>query len=311
MMARVQLVVVLVAVLLFAACRVRSPGSQDRSPAGNSVPSHAVDAQVSLTSGRRLAMVVAPPGRASAVLLVLHGYGDDGSSLAAALDLPALARRAGFVLVVPEGTLDARGRRFWNATDACCNFFGSAVDDVAYLRGLIRAEGERHRVPRGRGLVLGFSNGAFMAQRLACEAADDIAAIVSMGGSTWVDAARCRPGKPVSVLQIHGDADSIIRYEGGSGVLGISAGAYPGVVEVFARWMHLDGCQEPTTPEPPQLGSGDAPAQAHTERVARCPRGVDVRLLSFHGARHAGIFGPAVTDHIARWLISRATAWEH
>ena len=37
----------------------------------------------------------------------------------------------------PDGTMDAIGNRFWNATDACCNFDGLPVDDVAFLRGLM------------------------------------------------------------------------------------------------------------------------------------------------------------------------------
>ena len=56
-----------------------------------------------------------------------------------------LARRRGLVLVAPDGTLDPRGHRFWNATDACCDFFDHPVDDVAYLRGPLPAVEPRER----------------------------------------------------------------------------------------------------------------------------------------------------------------------
>ena len=39
----------------------------------------------------------------------------------------------GFALAFPDGTRDSSGRRFWNATDACCNFENTPVDDVAYI----------------------------------------------------------------------------------------------------------------------------------------------------------------------------------
>ena len=31
----------------------------------------------------------------------------------------------------------SRQNRFWNATDACCNFFESEVDDSGYIRSII------------------------------------------------------------------------------------------------------------------------------------------------------------------------------
>ena len=61
---------------------------------------------------------------------------------------PRVAR--GFVLVAPDGTLDRTGQRFWNATDACCNFFGDSVDDVAYLHGLVREVAAAYHVDSRR-----------------------------------------------------------------------------------------------------------------------------------------------------------------
>ena len=42
-----------------------------------------------------------------------------------------------FTVGTPDGTLDGDGNRFWNATDACCDFEGRGVDDVAYLTAVI------------------------------------------------------------------------------------------------------------------------------------------------------------------------------
>ena len=47
--------------------------------------------------------------------------------------------RLGFLYVYPDGTVDQEGRRFWNATDACCDDYGTGVDDSGYLRALIDA----------------------------------------------------------------------------------------------------------------------------------------------------------------------------
>jgi pimeloyl-ACP methyl ester carboxylesterase len=81
------------------------------------------------------------------------------------------------------GQQDRRGHRFWSATDACCNLDGLAVDDVAYLRAVIRDVSARHAVDPRRVFIVGHSNGGFMAHRMACEASDLVAAVVSLAGA--------------------------------------------------------------------------------------------------------------------------------
>ena len=50
------------------------------------------------------------------------------------------------MLVMPDGKVNTLGYQYWNATDACCDIFGSGVDDVAYIAGLIEEVG-RHALP--------------------------------------------------------------------------------------------------------------------------------------------------------------------
>jgi polyhydroxybutyrate depolymerase len=281
-------------------------GAACRSGSGCS-GSTEVAKQPSVVSGRfggnRPARVIAPQGAAQGVLLALHGYGDTGANFIAALGLPALARRDGLVLVVPDGTPDPRGNRFWDATDACCNFFGRPIDDVAYLRGLLRDVAAAYHVDARRRYVIGLSNGAFMASRLACEAADDIAAIVAIAGTIWADPGRCRPSSPVSVLQVHGDADHIIHYSGGGQPLGLGKGDYPGAVTTVLRWARLDGCAGTRAPLPPALDLDRAPgAETLVEQVSGCPTGVDVRMLTLHGGPHVPAFTSAFTDEVSAWI---------
>ncbi len=128
--------------------------------------------------------------------------------------------RAEAFVAHPDGTPDRADRRFWSATDACCDFGGANVDDVAYLTAVIDDVAARYAIDPKRVWVAGISNGGFMAHRLACERADKIAAIVSFAGATWADPARCAPTAPVSVLEVHGAADPVVRYEGGASLPG-------------------------------------------------------------------------------------------
>lgn len=43
----------------------------------------------------------------------------------------------GFALLTPDGTLNSKGFRFWNA-EACCNNEDAEVDDVGYLKGILK-----------------------------------------------------------------------------------------------------------------------------------------------------------------------------
>ncbi|MBI5481593.1 MAG: hypothetical protein HY906_22240, partial [Deltaproteobacteria bacterium] len=256
--------------------------------------------------GARPATVIAPrdAGGPLPLLLVLHSYGEGGMSLATYLGYVALARRERLVLVVPEGTLDRRGIRFWNATDACCNFENRPVDDVAYLRGLLAEVKAAYPVDPARVYAVGLSNGGFMAHRLACEAADDFAAVLAIAGVPWQDAGRCRPSSPVSVLQVHPDADRIVHYAGGRDLLGLAGPPYPGAVAAVARWATLDRCGGPPQPTGRELDLDPTVPGAETviQVAPGCPAGVGVELWTMRGAPHV----PAFADHFARlsfaWL---------
>jgi polyhydroxybutyrate depolymerase len=216
------------------------------------------------------------------LLVVLHGYGADGLFQSLYLKVPPLVESEGILLVAPDGTIDNSGSRFWNATPACCNFNRSTVDDVAYIRGLIDDIRHDYNVDRRRIYLFGHSNGAFMAHRLACDAASEVAAIVSLAGATFDDAAACKPAEPVSVLDIHGDADTTIRFAGGT------VGApYPSELKTMTHWQVYDRCtaglvSDPTTLNLDFLVSG---SETTIRRFDGCASGTGVELWTI---RHGG-----------------------
>jgi polyhydroxybutyrate depolymerase len=182
-------------------------------------------------------------GRKAPLVIVLHGYGAGGlAQETVVFQFRPLAEELGFVYLYPDGTPDASRLKFWNATDACCNFGGIEVDDVAYLEGLIDEASERFSIDPKRVYFVGHSNGGFMSHRMACDRAGRVAAIASLAGSTFEDTARCQPSEPVAMLQIHGDADSTIPYAGGD----LAGARFPGAEEIAARWRATNGCTETT-----------------------------------------------------------------
>ena len=165
--------------------------------------------------GRRAALVApfgADPTEPLPLIIALHGYGSNVWEHSQYLGLIERINADRFLLLMPSGSRDADGNRFWNATDFCCDFDDSDVDDVEYL-GWLLAEASQ-QVAVGPVYVVGHSNGGFMSFRLACEGLPGLVGIVSLAGTTFADESRCADASRVSILQIHGDADDVILYDG-------------------------------------------------------------------------------------------------
>ena len=188
-------------------------------------------------------VVASAVARAEKVPLVvaLHCYGCAATELPDLLGLTALANAHRFVVAAPEsGHVDSRGASYWNATEACCDFEGKRPDDVGAIVRLIDDEVKHHGVDPKRVYLVGFSNGAFLAQRVACEHADKIAAIVAIGGA---GPTRCAPSSPVAVLEVHGRSDDVVPIDGPALGAGLPRRAgYPPVKETLATWARVDRC---------------------------------------------------------------------
>ena len=232
------------------------------------------------------------------LVMLLHGYTSTAAEAESYFKLTAESDRRGFLYAMPDGTQDARGDQFWNATDACCDFYGSGVDDSGYLRRLLDTVASSYPVDPRRVYVIGHSNGGFMAYRLACEHPSAVTAIVSFAGAPPNDSAQCTPARPVNVLHIHGTADSTIRWEGGA-----NAGrSYPSVAATLDLWRRLNGCSDraSTSAAPMDLDSSlPGPETTVTTYLTNCRDETRVELWSMTGAEHV----PALTTSFAPALI--------
>ena len=239
------------------------------------------------------------------LVLLLHGYGSSGEGADAYFQFAALVNELGFGLVLPDGTEDPEGERFWNGTAECCDMLDTGVDDAGYLRGLI--EEARAHAAFDKVLAVGHSNGGFMAYRLACEAIPGLTAIVSLAGGTYANAGDCRAPSAVSVLQIHGDRDQVIRYRGGplKGPLGWTE-SVPGAEESVLRWAERAGCDlnaaEELTPIDTDMFVEGAETSIQRWREG-CAGHTVHELWTIRGGGHVPlVWGTEFTWRILLWL---------
>jgi polyhydroxybutyrate depolymerase len=200
----------------------------------------------------------------------------------------------------PDGTIDSTGNRFWNATDACCEFYASKVDDVAYLTSLIAEIQTRYSVDKKRVYFFGHSNGAFMSYRMACDHAETVAAIASLAGATWLDTSKCKPSQPVSALEVHGTADQVVLFDGGTITGG---GPYPGATTSVADWVY-DGCGAAGNTSLPNLDIAAGMSTTVTQYASGCRNGSEVDLWTIQGGMHIPGFNPTFGTDVFKFLLA-------
>lgn len=238
------------------------------------------------------------------LLILLHGYSASGFMEDAYLNLRASIEKYGMLYAFPDGLVDKSKNHYWNATDACCDFAKTQVDDSKYLSDLVVEIGKRYKVDPKRVFFAGHSNGGFMSYRMACEHADLVAGIMSLAGETWLDTTKCSPSGPVAILQVQGTADATISYTGGATPNG---GPYPGAKGSVTTWATYNGCSTtPDTSAPPLDLETQLPGPETTvsKYASGCKGNGQVELWSIQGGSHIPSFTPQFDPAFLDWLMA-------
>ncbi len=236
------------------------------------------------------------------LFLVLHPFSGSGPQVLGYLDLDQLSEQFGFAYLAPNGTVNNQGLRFWNATNACCDFFNSNVDDSSYLRALIDETKIQLNIDPTRVHVGGHSNGGFMSYRMSCDHSEVFASMVSLAGATRNSANACSPEEPVSVLQIHGTKDGTISYGGGN----IGGAIYPGAVASVEQWANFGGCDLTWTAGAQlDLDSSIAGAESTVRQYqSGCSAGGSAELWSIIDGAHTPSLSASFSAEVVGWLYS-------
>lgn len=177
----------------------------------------------------------ATTGRLLPLVFNFHGGGGspDGARRSSALD--AKADREGFLVVYPAGTgVLPRRLLTWNAGGCCAYAMKKNVDDAAFVRAILDELPRFVPLDLDRVYATGFSNGAMLAHRLACELSDRLAAVAPVSGPLALP--RCEPEVPVPLMHIHGRDDQNAPYGGGRGARSLTDTDFRSVADTIALW---------------------------------------------------------------------------
>ncbi len=277
-----------------------APSTPD-APAPETTPPEIDDSPL---GGDRPARVVLPNDYHPAdpprpLLVLLHGYSASGEIQDLYLGLSPRAAERGFITLLPDGTKDGTGLRFWNASPGwCCDFGQSGVDDAGYLLALIAEAKGRYAIDPARVYLVGHSNGGFMSYKLACENAGAFAAVAAIAASMPLDEADCAPTEPVSILHVHGTADATIFYPG-------VPDRYPSAETTALRWAAHADCERLPSPAPTRdYDNAVIGAETHPLPYPGCAAGHAVELWELRASGHVPAFSDTFIPAVLDWLLA-------
>jgi polyhydroxybutyrate depolymerase len=211
------------------------------------------------------------------VVIDFHPLGGTGASWKGSTKWGSVADQQGFIMIWPDGVGNS-----WNVGRCCSTAQSQNVDDVAFTKAIVTTLEQEACIDPKRVYATGCSNGGGMAFKVACDAADVIAAVAPVdfdcvtGASANPSCASCMPARPISELQFRGTSDTAVPYGGGSGPRGTM---FPGAEENFSEWKEINMCTGSAAP------LADHPS---CEAYGTCGGDVQTVLCTVQNGTHCG-----------------------
>jgi polyhydroxybutyrate depolymerase len=208
----------------------------------------------------------------------------------------ATADQQGFIVIWPQGYMDS-----WNAGRCCAPALDAGVDDVSFTRAIIAKIEADACVDPKRVYVTGASNGGGMSYKLACDAADVVAAVAPVdfdcvtGPTNDASCGDCNPSRPISECQFRGTADQDVPYDGGPTPV-VAGLIFPGAKANFATWGGINGCTGTPAPET---------AHPPCDTYPSCAGSVETTLCTADGGTHVGSYASLGIVDIAWEMFQR------
>ena len=208
------------------------------------------------------------PTKPVPLVVMIHGGGGTAAAAERSYGWDAEADAGHFIVAYPDGV-----NRGWSVGGGCCQSVGgtTVTDDVAFISQLVTIVSHQAPIDPTRVYATGISEGGMMSYRVAC----DTTIFAAIGPDSATLLGDCPAPAPVSVIHVHGTADTRIPYDGspGSGVHHIRG---PAVPQLNATWRATDQCAAPSITQSGTVSTS----------VAGCPGGRGVELITIAGAGH-------------------------
>ena len=199
----------------------------------------------------------------------------------------AIADTARFLVAYPRGIINGEGIPGWN--DGLKPEF---LDDVGFVESVILQITRQYSVDDTGIYATGMSNGSGMSLTLGCRLSSYIAAIGMIAAQGIIEQEDCIADRPVPVLYMHGTADIVVPFDGGTGIFG--APEFIPSRDLVQFWVDKNGCQgDPDLIEFEDINTTDSSTVA-LEHYANCEAMSEVSFYVIEEGGHTWPGGPPV-----------------
>lgn len=275
----------------------RSPG-QDRLAKLADIK----ELRIQVRGEMRKALVYLPSRvRAGAPAFVaVHGYTGSAPAMIRQTSYLDLAERNGWIVAFPQGLRYADGQHAWNAGTCCGGAPSAETADVKFVTTLARRLVSQYGADPERVFYHGYSNGAMLGYRVACQAKQPFSGFALLSGTL---VSPCDQTSGVPVVAIHGMQDATVPYAGSRWRVSLQTELLPVRDTVDTVAAH-NGCKGQLTSRAPD----NARVRSFT---AECPEGSTVALVTVRDMQHqwtedAATFGIDETEYATTWLLDHA-----
>ena len=176
------------------------------------------------------------PYQAIPVITAFHGRKGNGYDIEAFSGLDALNA----IVVYPVGLPGEADQPAWQGAP-----YQPPSDDVLFVSDLLDSLQSAYCVDPLRIYATGKSNGGGFTALLACRLQNRIAAFATIAGAYYPQSqVGCGPGRPVSIVDFHGTADTIVGYNGEASSHGEPL---PALMDWIQGWADHDHCDAAAT----------------------------------------------------------------
>lgn len=202
---------------------------------------------------------------------------------------PGVVDQEGVIMAFPDGVQGPSGSG-WNVGPCCVD---KSVDDVGFARAVVKQVQGMACIDARRVYAVGTITGGGMAQYLACQAPDLVAAVAPAAWDLLKEnVAQCTP-RPITVISFRGTASVLVPYAGGySAVITGMPITFLGAQNTFSQWGQIDGC----------VGTPSAEDSNGCSTYSSCQGNAEVTLCTNHGGGddtgNAAVAWPMLKRHV-------------
>ena len=190
------------------------------------------------------------------VVFIFHGLGGNMYEVLYNADFNRIAAEQGWITVTPQALPDTFSMIDTTITMNAWHSGVSAVvagdtivasagrDDTGLMMAILDSLIAHYNIDQSNVFCTGVSMGGFMSHRMAIEHGDRIKAIAPVCGTIGNEITSFTPVGHVSVMHLHGTADSIVTYDNGDFQYVVNVNVGLGVDSTIAFWRRYNQCAD-------------------------------------------------------------------